>query len=197
MWFSLESRLGLTQLSSWDSRFTLLGDTEPLFLSLQTLQTSQETFSLQSRRAVITLSSCLFCQLTALPRCHQQWFCSIGRSSSGGAQCETYLSLVCNCRRVRACTSCTQGRGTRKWHWAGTFCGSERYHSSIAVVQGLYCFTSFQTNIWKGTPLLQFVMATGCHQKETSHLLFQRPWTFYHPLPSQTRAYIIMQTNKS
>lgn len=45
MWFSLESRLGLTQLSSWDSRLTLLGDTELLFLSLPTLQTSQEAFS--------------------------------------------------------------------------------------------------------------------------------------------------------
>lgn len=44
-WFSLESRLGLTQLSSWDSRFALLEDTELLFLSLQTLQTCQEAFS--------------------------------------------------------------------------------------------------------------------------------------------------------
>lgn len=42
---SLESRLGLTQLSSWDSRFILLGDTELLFLSLQILQASQEAFS--------------------------------------------------------------------------------------------------------------------------------------------------------
>lgn len=85
---------------------------------------------------------------------------SLCGSSSGGAQRETYLSLVCSCRRVCACMSCTQGRGTRKLHWAGTFCGSERYHSSIAVLQGLYCFTSFQMKLWKGSPLLWQLLVT-------------------------------------
>lgn len=199
-WFSLESRLGLTQLSSWDSRFALLGDTELLFLSLQTLQTCQEAFSHAEQTSC---DNTLFPSILPIGNSSQKppaigfaAMSSLCGSSSGGAQCETYLSLVCSCRRVCACMSCLPSpRGEAQEN------DTEQAPSVVVkditlALQSFRDSTALHPSKWncgKG-PLCS---GNCLSPKRNPTPVISETLNFYHPLASKRRAYILIQTNEA
>lgn len=97
-------------------------------------------------------------------------------------------ALVCSCRGICGYNILYTGVRNMKMTLRGIFYVSDRCDPGTAVLQGICCFASFQMNIQKWTSSLWIMLATAHYHKEIPYLLFQRPWTFYHPLSSKIKS---------